>query len=129
MRNVRAGALYFAIVFAAGFALGTVRVLWLVPRLGERMAELAEMPFMLAVTVLAAHRVARRLSMPYAMPARLAMGLIGLSLLLALEFTVVLWLRGLTLEEYFATRDPVSGTIYYAMLGVFALMPLLVARK
>lgn len=129
MRNVRAGTLYFAIVFGAGFALGTIRVLWLVPRLGERMAELAEMPLMLAVTVLAARWVARRFSMPYAIPARLAMGLVGLALLLAFEFTLVLGLRGLTVAEYFAMRDPVSGTVYSAMLAAFAVMPLLVARK
>jgi hypothetical protein len=35
----------------------------------------------------------------------------------------------MTLQDYFATRDPVTGTIYYLMLGVFAIMPLLVVRK
>jgi len=29
----------------------------------------------------------------------------------------------------FATRDPVSGTVYYAMLVAFAIMPLFVAKK
>jgi hypothetical protein len=53
------------------------------------------------------------------------MGLIGFALLLIAEFAVVLWLRGLTLNEYFAGRDPVSGTVYYVMLIVFAMMPLL----
>jgi len=42
---------------------------------------------------------------------------------------VVLWLRGLTLNQYFASKDPVSGTVYYVLLGMFAIMPLLVARK
>lgn len=129
MRVLKAGALYFAIVFGAGFALGAVRVLWLVPRLGERAAELAEAPVMLAVIAAAAWWVARRLAVPRAALARLGMGLIALALLLAVEFTVVLWLRGLTLETYFATRDPVAGAVYYAMLGVFAAMPLLVARR
>ena len=31
--------------------------------------------------------------------------------------------------EYLATRDPVSGAVYYAMLAVFAIMPLHVARR
>jgi len=57
------------------------------------------------------------------------MGFVGLGVLLLVEFTVVLWLRGLTFEDYLATRDPVSGTVYYVMLGVFALMPLWVARR
>jgi hypothetical protein len=37
-------------------------------------------------------------------------------------------LRGLTLEEYFATRDPVSGAAYYAAVLLLMLMPLLVNR-
>jgi hypothetical protein len=51
------------------------------------------------------------------------MGGIALVLLLVAEFGLVLWLRGLSIREYLATRDPVSGTVYYVMLGVFAIMP------
>jgi hypothetical protein len=50
---LKAGVLYFALVFAAGFVLGTVRTLWAVPRLGVRTAELIELPTMLGVSVLA----------------------------------------------------------------------------
>ena len=38
-------------------------------------------------------------------------------------------LRGLSIREYIATRDPVSGTVYYVMLGVLAIMPLVLAVK
>ena len=38
----KAGVLYFALVFAAGFALGTIRTLWVMPRLGVSTAELIE---------------------------------------------------------------------------------------
>jgi type IV secretory pathway TrbD component len=54
------------------------------------------------------------------------MGCISLVLMLVAELGLVLWLRGLSIKEYLATRDPVSGTVYYVMLGVFAVMPLLV---
>lgn len=57
------------------------------------------------------------------------MGCIALGLLLIAEFTLVHWLQGLTISEYFAGQDSVSGTVYYMSLGVFAIMPLLVARK
>jgi len=57
------------------------------------------------------------------------MGGIALVFLLVAEFGLVLWLRGLSIREYLATRDPVSGTVYYMMLGVFAIMPLLLARR
>jgi hypothetical protein len=126
---IRGGALYFAIVFGTGFMLGTIRVLWAVPQCGTRMAELMEAPIMLAVTILAARWVIRRFAIPRTPSKRLAVGFIALGLLLALEFSVVLWLRGLTISEYLAGRDPISGTAYYVMLGIYAIMPLLVARQ
>jgi len=126
---LKAGALYFALVFGAGFVLGTIRTLWIVPRAGMRMAELMETPIMFVVTIFAARWLVRRLSMPPKRATRLGMGLVALAILLLVEFTVVLRLRGLTIGEYFASRDPVAGTVYVAMLGVFAVMPLLVARR
>jgi hypothetical protein len=126
---VKAGALYFALVFGAGFALGTLRVLLVAPRLGARTAELIEAPLMLAVTFFAARWTVRRLAVPPAPAPRVAMGCIALGLLLTAEFSLVLGLRGLTMSEYFAALDPVSGTVYYALLGVFAVMPLWVARR
>lgn len=129
MKVLKAGALYFALVFGAGFALGPVRILWIEPRFGARTAELMEAPVMLAVIVFAARFVVRRLAVPSNTYSRLGMGFAALGLMVAAEFTLVLRLRGLSISEYLASRDPVSGTVYYAMLGVFALMPLLVARK
>jgi len=129
MRILKAGVLYFALVFGAGFVLGTVRTLWVVPRLGTRLAELMEAPIMLLVTIMAARWVVRHLVIPSAASARLGMGSTALGFLLIAEFGLVLWLRGLAIREYLATRDPVSGTVYYVMLGLFAVMPLLVARR
>jgi hypothetical protein len=124
---LKAGALYFALVFGAGFLLGPIRILWVVPRFGTRMAELMEMPVMFVVIFLAAQWIIRRLAVPFTPSSRLGMGFIAVGLLLAAEFTLVLKLRGLSISQYLATRDPVSGTVYYAMLGVFAILPLLVA--
>jgi hypothetical protein len=128
MPIVKAGVLYFAFVFGAGFVLGTVRTLWIVPRLGTRTAELMEMPIMLLVTIVVARWIILRLGVPSTLSARLGMGFIALVLMLVAEFGLVLWLRGLSIREYLATRDPVSGTVYYAMLVVFALMPLVLDR-
>jgi len=129
MQTVEAGVLYFALVFGAGFVLGTVRTLWVVPRVGASMAELMETPIMLLVTIVAARWIILRLSVPMMWSARLEMGCMALALMLIAEFGFVLWVRGLSIREYLATRDPVSGTVYYVMLVVFAIMPLLVARR
>jgi hypothetical protein len=129
MQVLRAGVLYFALVFAAGFVLGAVRVLWVVPRVGTVAAELIETPLMLLVVVLAARWTVRRMRIPAVLSSRLGIGLLALVLLLSVELTFVLWLRGLSIDDYVASRDPVSGTTYAVMLGVFAAMPLLVARK
>jgi hypothetical protein len=126
MRVLKAAVLYFAVVFAAGFVLGPLRILWAVPRFGVRNAELMEAPVMLAVTVVAAQWIVRRLALPTAPSVRLPMGLLALAFMLGAEFTVVLWLRGLSIREYLAGRDPVSGTVYYAALALFAVMPLFV---
>jgi hypothetical protein len=126
---LKAGVLYFALVFGAGFVLGTIRTLWVVPRVGTRMAELTETPIMLAVVIVASRWVALHLLVPFVPSVRLGMGAIALGLLLPAEFAFVLWVRGLSIRQYFASRDRVSGAFYYAMLGLFAIMPLLVARR
>jgi hypothetical protein len=129
MRLLKAGVIYFALVFGAGFVLGFIRVAWVAPPLGTRTAELLEAPIMLAVIILAARRVVRRfVAPPPGLVGLLAIGVLALALMLTLEFTLVLWLRGWTLADYYASRDPVSGTVYEIMLGIFAIMPLLAAR-
>ena len=64
MASFKAAVAYFALVLGAGFVLGTIRVPFLVPRLGERYAELLEMPIMFVVIVLAARYVVRRYILP-----------------------------------------------------------------
>jgi hypothetical protein len=126
---IKAGITYFGLVFGMGFVFGTMRVLLIVPQVGERLAELLEMPLILAVIFLAARWVVNRFQIPPNLAQRLPIGLLALVLVVLLEFTVVLGLRGLTIGEYLKTRDPVSGTVYYLMLGLFALMPYLVGRS
>ena len=126
---LKAGLLYFAIVFGMGFVFGAIRTVWIVPRVGTRLAELMETPIMLVVTIVAARWIVLHLAIPSTPSARLGMGGIALCMLLIAEFGLVLWLRGLSIREYLATRDPVSGAVYYMMLGAFAIMPLLLVRR
>lgn len=128
-RSIFAGATYFALVFGAGFVLGPIRVLLVAPRIGERNAELLEAPLMLLVIITAARWVVRRFQLPLGASNRILVGMIALTFGLLFEFTLVLELRGLSLTEYFRTRDPISGSVYYLTLVLFALMPLLVRQN
>ena len=127
-RPIKAGMTYFALVFGAGFVLGSIRVPFLVPRLGEMWAELIEMPFMFAVIVMSARFIIKRFAIPAGAMPRLGAGLVALGLLVAAEILLAVALQDRTLAEYVASRDPVSGTMYLAMLAVFAVMPLTLER-
>lgn len=129
MNILRAAAAYFCIVFGAGFLLGAVRVPLLVPRLGVRSAELLEMPLMFVVIVLAARFVVRRHALPADTRTRAATGLLALLMLLAAEAALAIALQGVTLTAYIAGRDPVSGSVYLALLVVMAAMPLWLAWR
>ncbi len=120
---------YFALVFGAGFLLGTIRVLWLVPQLGVRAAELTEIPIMLVVIFFAARWVTKHFAVSPAAASRLVVGISALICLLITEFTLVLGLQGMTIAEYLANRDPISGAAYIVSLILFALMPMLVNRS
>jgi len=122
-QSIKAGLAYFALVFGAGFVLGALRVTLLVPRFGERIAELSEMPLMFAVIVIAARFVMRRFAGHFSIVARLGTGFLALGLLLAAELLLAVVLQDRSLADYVASRDSVSGSVYLAMLVLFALMP------
>lgn len=126
---LRAAAAYFGLVFAVGFALGIWRTLLLAPRLGERWAELLEMPLMVGASYLAARWVVRRFAVPRDARSRLYVGFAALGLLLIAELLVVLLVQRASLAEYVAGRDPISGAVYLLALLLFALMPWLVGRS
>lgn len=129
MRTLRASSLYFALVLGAGFTFGVIRMLWVVPRLGVRMAELIEAPVMIAVSAIAARWVIRRLDVPPKLSGRVTMGAVALLFMLVAEVTLVLWVRGVSIREYIASRDPLSESVYYVSLALFAAMPLLASRR
>jgi len=126
--TLKAAILYFGLVFGAGFVLGIMRTLWLVPFVGERSAELIETPFMVIVVWLAARFIVGRMK-ALTLAHRLAIGVLALLLLLLAELGVVMLLRDQSLGEYVATRDPVSGAVYLLALALFTAAPTLVGRK
>lgn len=125
---VKAGILYFLIVFGIGFLLGLARVLFLVPLTGERYAELTEMPLMLVAVYFTAGYIVRRFSDTTNHTGYLFAGIIALFLMLLAELTLVLGLRGITLAEYFSSRDIVAGSFYSVSLIIFTIMPYLLSK-
>jgi len=125
---IRAGAAYFALVFAAGFLLGLVRVPLLVPQLGERVAELLEMPVMLVVIFFVSRYIVRRFALADHTRRAAGVGLLALALLLMAELALTVAPRGGSIADYIVGRDPVAGSVYLGSLIIYAAMPWLHVR-
>jgi hypothetical protein len=122
---LRAGALATALVFTAGFALGTVRVLVLAPALGELAAVAIEMPLILTACWFACAFAARRLAVPPDTASRIAMGATAFALLLAAELVLATLGFGRTLAEVAAAWATPAGALGLAGQIAFAAMPTL----
>ncbi|GGK32768.1 hypothetical protein [Salinarimonas ramus] len=127
-RALLAGCAYFALVFAAGFALGVVRSLFLAPALGHVGAVLVELPVILAVAWLAARWTVRRLAVPSALGMRAAMGALAFALLMVAELTLSVHLLGRTPGQHWAAYATLPAQLGLAGQVAFAAMPLAVRR-
>ncbi len=128
MNSFKAIFAYFGLVFGAGFILGPIRLLLLVPRVGTRTAELMESPVMLLAIIGAARWVARRWLRTAGVWRQLGVGIATVALIECGDILVGTLFRGMTITEVFTARDPVSGPVYYALLAVCAVMPCIVIR-
>jgi hypothetical protein len=124
-RSLLPGVLYFLVVFAAGFVLGTVRALLAAPRLGELAAVVLELPLMLAIAWVASRTLIRRFAVPPATAPRLAMGGLALALLLLAEAALAILGFGRSPTEHFATYHAPPGLLGLAGQIAFGLLPLL----
>jgi hypothetical protein len=129
MHALRPAIIYFLSVFASGFLLGAIRVTLIVPRVGNRTAELLEMPLMLAASLRAARWIAWRFREARTSEGGLAIGSVALGLMLMAELAVGMGLRGAALADVFWNKDPVSGTAYYLSLLIFGFMPWIVSSR
>jgi hypothetical protein len=122
-KTILAGLTYFAIVLGTGFVLGVFRIPFLVPRIGERWAELAEMPIMATVIFIAAGYILRRFPGIRSAGRSLAAGFLALALAVCAELGLAVVLQSQTLAEFLNSRDKVSGSVYLVLLLLFAVMP------
>lgn len=123
MRDViRAALAYLAVVFAVAFLLGTIRVLWLIPRMGELWAVLIEVPLLLALSWVVAGAVLRRRPL-VGLASRAAMGATAFAGLMALELAVGRFGFGQSLAGMLAAMGQPAGLIGLAGQIGFALIP------
>jgi hypothetical protein len=123
LRVVRLAAIYFGVIFGIGFLLGPLRLKFLEPRVGARLAEVLEMPLVLAVSTLAALRLVRGTGLSMTPLQCLISGILAGSGILVADSLVGVFLRGMTLAEIFLHRDPFSGTAYYLSLSLCVALP------
>jgi hypothetical protein len=129
MAIVAAALLYFGIVFAAGFALGAVRVLWLEPEIGPLAAVLCESPFLVIAMAFAARWVPRALHLR---PDLVSLGLMGLGALAVqqvADLAVGVYARGITPAQQLAHFATGPGLVYAGLLVAFVAMPILLNRR
>lgn len=121
------GTVYVAAVFAAGFVLGVLRTLVLVPLLGELGAVLVELPLILTLSWLVCARILRR--WPLSPPSAVGMGAIAFLLLMGAEAGLSTLLAGRSLAEHLALYSQLPHQVGLAGQLAFALLPWIQARR
>jgi hypothetical protein len=120
---LKAGALYFIIVFALGFGLGTLRVLVIIPVVGELAAVIIELPVMLVASWLACGGVLAKVPVPAALAPRLVMGVVAFVLLMAAEVAVSVFGFGRSVVAHLATYQALPAQLGLAAQAAFAAFP------
>jgi len=120
----RAGVFYALVVFLIGFIFGTVRVLLVLPRVGETVAVSLETPVMLAASWLVCRWCVDWLDVPDAIPARSIMGIVAFVVLMAAEFGLSVAAFGRSTAEYLASYTSLPGAIGLAAQLVFGTFPI-----
>jgi hypothetical protein len=127
MHTIKAALAYWGAIFALGMVLGTLRVLWIAPSIGETRAVLIELPVMLAASWFVAKGLVRRFGIRSTGQA-LAMGALAFALLMASEAGLAL-VTGGSVSEWFGAMMRMPGALGLAGQVVFAVMPVLVINR
>lgn len=126
MRNAfRGGVVYFAVVFAAGFVLGTVRVVVFAPAIGEPTATVVELPIMLGISWVASHRVVNRCRVGASSRDRLRMGVSAFVFLMIAEAVLSLVLFARSPVEHLRHYAEPMAALGLAGQTLFALFPVM----
>jgi len=119
------GCAYFALVFAIGFLLGTLRVLVLSPHIGDALAVLAELPVMLAACWTACAWLISRFGVPTGLASRATMGGVAFCLLMVAEIGVSVFGFERSISDHFASYQRMAGLLGLVGQFAFALFPVI----
>lgn len=126
---VRAGLIYFAVVYTVGFVLGMARTLLVAPAIGDVPATLIELPLMIFASYVAARAVIDRVLSAPTRPERTVMGAAALMALLTAEAAMAGPMRGWSLADWIASFATFEGALTLLAFALFGLMPVIVGRR
>lgn len=113
------GAIYGALGFTAGFAFGALRQLVLIPAFGDRIGHLVEFPLVTLAACAIGIWIGARTTAP-----ALAIGVVGVLVLIAFESTMALGFMRVPLADYLAGYDLTRGELFPIGLTLMAIAPL-----
>ncbi|WP_431303905.1 hypothetical protein [Sediminicoccus sp. BL-A-41-H5] len=122
IHELQGAILYVLAAFGMGFLLGPLREFVLAPAIGPILALALELPLLLGFCAWIAPRILRRCRVPPGI-ARLRLGLLALALLVALEFSLGVPLRGWDLSAWLAHLATPPGLVTLLGYLIFALIP------
>ena len=127
IRVMRAGTTYVVAIFAAGFVLGVLRTLVLVPLLGALRAVLVELPIILTIAWLVCAPILRR--WPLSSSEAVWMGAVAFSILMLAEASLSYLLAGRNLAEHLGLYAELSHQFGLAGQFAFAVFPWIQVRR
>jgi hypothetical protein len=125
LASIKAGVVYFVVVFAIGFGLGTIRVLAITPRLGQTVGVLLESPLILTASWVACRKCISFFGVEYKLRSRLLMGATAFLLLILAELDVSIFVFGQPAAAFFNSHLSIPGEIGLIAQAAFAAFPVL----
>jgi hypothetical protein len=123
-RSFLVGTAYFVIVFTAAFALGVLRVTFVVPLVGRLLATLLELPFTLAFSWFVCSWLVRICGISTRGQA-IGMGVTAFALLMCAEAAGANLLFNSSLQDHIASYITAPGAVGLAGQIAFGLFPVI----
>lgn len=120
---LKSGLIYFGAVFAVAFAFGTLRTLFIVPRIGPFWAVLIEVPILLTIAWVILGRIQAR--PPLTLGQAAVAGVFAFGLLMGAEVALSALLAGRSFSEHLALYARLPEQIGLAGQIGFGLLPML----